>query len=92
MLATAAQLVADIKLGFKDSEPGGFAELHGEIFFSAAIQPSNFGSPNKELLKTDGTARGTVLVKEIRSGPEGSRPGLFTNVNANISPSNLRPS
>jgi ELWxxDGT repeat protein len=92
MLATTPQLVADINPGPKDSEPGGFAELHGEIFFSAAVQSNNFGSANQELWKTDGTASGTVLLKEIRGGPDGSHPGLFMNVNANISPSNLRPS
>jgi len=84
LLATAAQLVADVNPGPQDSDPGGFAELNGEIFFSAAIQSNNFGSPNKELWKTDGTASGTLLVKEIRSGPDGSNPGQFTNVNGTL--------
>ena len=37
-----------------------------------------------ELWKTDGTAAGTVLVKDIRSGASGSYPHNLTNVNGTL--------
>ena len=37
-----------------------------------------------ELWKSDGTAAGTVLVKDIRAGHDGSIPGYLTNVNGTL--------
>ncbi len=41
-------------------------------------------SPATELWKSDGTATGTVRVKDIQPGPIGSAPSSFTEVGAII--------
>src|SRR5262249_56684002 len=52
-----------------------FANVGGTLFFTAA-------SPGlgTELWKSDGTAEGTVLVKDINPGSASSTPLLLTNV------------
>jgi ELWxxDGT repeat protein len=72
-------LVADLTVGPKDTEFGRFVQVGGQAFFSAG-STSNF-STDYELWKTDGTAAGTVLVKDIRPGKSGSYPRYLTNVN-----------
>lgn len=51
-------------------------EYNGNLIFSI----SNTAPPtvNRELYITDGTVAGTTLLKEIKSGPEGSDPNKFT--------------
>jgi ELWxxDGT repeat protein len=49
--------------------------MNGTIFF-----PANDGINGTELWKSDGTAAGTILVKNIRSGSGSSNPFSFTNV------------
>jgi ELWxxDGT repeat protein len=70
----------------KDINPGGAnsfvdlpnctANVGGTLFFAATDGMSGF-----ELWKSDGTAAGTVLVKDIFTGAVGSDPEQFTNVN-----------
>ena len=64
-------MVKDIGLG---SISGGAADLtnvNGTLYFAA-----DDGTNSLELWKSDGTAAGTVLVKDIAPGPSGSGPRL----------------
>jgi ELWxxDGT repeat protein len=59
--------------------PGGMQNVGGTLFFSA-----NDGSAGYELWKSDGTAAGTTLVKDIRPGSSSSGLGAFVNVNSTL--------
>jgi ELWxxDGT repeat protein len=61
------------------SEPADFANVMGTLFFRA-----NDGRSGFELWKSDGTATGTVLVKDIRPGPDSSSPLELTNANGTL--------
>src|SRR5262245_33730906 len=75
-------LVKDIETSTGDGSPGGFTVSGGSLFFSAADGIEGpFGS---ELWKTDGTTGGTVLVKDIVPGPQGSGPGSLTDVQGTL--------
>jgi ELWxxDGT repeat protein len=74
-----AQLVKDINPGSRDNcrfslhcAPGSLGDL---LFLSA-----NDGAHGEELWKSDGSAEGTMLVKDIRPGRGGSFPTEFTDV------------
>ena len=55
--------VIDIRSGSDSSAPSGLTNVDGTLFFAA-----NDGSNGTELWKSDGTAAGTVLVKDLYSG------------------------
>ena len=55
--------------GAASSYPSGLTDVGGTLFFTA-----DDGSHGTELWKSDGTAAGTVLVKDIRPGAGGSYP------------------
>ena len=59
------------------SDPTGLTNVNGTLFFSA-----NDGSTGYQLWKSDGTASGTVEVKDIGQG--GSDPIDLTNVNGTL--------
>ncbi|MDG4604397.1 MAG: M10 family metallopeptidase C-terminal domain-containing protein [Defluviicoccus sp.] len=73
----------------KDINPGGYSSIYwwqnpptdvnGTLFFQA-----DDGTGGQELWKSDGTAAGTVLVKDINPGGGGSGPGGLTNVNGTL--------
>ena len=74
-----AALVADIN-GTATSSLGltgtVLATLNGTTFFAA-----DDGVHGMELWQSDGTAAGTVMVKDILTGADGSNPRYLTNVN-----------
>jgi ELWxxDGT repeat protein len=61
------------------SIPGNLTNVNGTLFFSAAD-----GTTGGELWKSDGTAAGTVMVKDITPGPAGFSPGELANVNGTL--------
>src|SRR5438876_382162 len=63
----SAVMVKDINLITGSSGPQFFANLHGTVLFAA-----NDGVNGFELWKSDGSAAGTTLVKDINPGPLGS--------------------
>ena len=71
--ADGTVLVKDIypepEFPFAPGSPGGLLDVDGVIYFAA-----NDGVHGQELWKSDGTTAGTVLVKDITPGPEGSSP------------------
>jgi ELWxxDGT repeat protein len=72
-------LVKDINPGAPASFvglPNCTANVGGTLFFTATDGMSGF-----ELWKSDGTAAGTVMVKDIIAGPIGSDPEQLTDVN-----------
>ncbi len=74
---TQPYLVKDIYSNLADSSnPAGFVEINGIIYFSATT-----GSSGCELWKSNGTAAGTVMVKDINPGASSSSPSGLTNVN-----------
>lgn len=58
-------LLKDINPGPAYASPSNFIELNGTVYFSA-----NTKEKGKELWKTDGTASGTVIVKDINPDSE----------------------
>ena len=74
LAVTEVHLIKDIKPN-GTSSPGSLARVGGSVFFAA-----DDGAHGAELWKSDGTARGTVLVKDIWPGPDGSTPAELTNV------------
>jgi uncharacterized delta-60 repeat protein len=72
--AAPPQLVRDINTiaTASNSQPLNFKAAGGTVIFTASD-----GIRGQELWKTDGTAAGTVLVKDILPGNSGSNPGTF---------------
>jgi ELWxxDGT repeat protein len=78
-------LVKDIRPGAVGGiggyySPGAtFTSINGTLFFAA-----NDGSSGNELWKSDGTAAGTVLVKDIKPGSNSGNPTDLTNLNGSL--------
>ncbi|HEX5154124.1 MAG TPA: MopE-related protein [Parafilimonas sp.] len=68
------QILQDINPGLSTSLPDSFYTVGNFTYFAATLP-----TLGRELWKTDGTASGTVLVKDISSGS--SRPHNFTAMN-----------
>src|SRR5262245_29124839 len=66
-------------LGTNDANPKEFANVNGTVFFSA-----DNGVNGRELWKSDGTAAGTVMVKDINLGSASSAPRYLTNVSGTL--------
>jgi ELWxxDGT repeat protein len=75
--------VADINPGGttipNSSNPSNLMALGNTLFFAA-----NDGATGAELWKTDGSAAGTALVKDIRTGANSSSPSLLTVVGTTL--------
>jgi ELWxxDGT repeat protein len=65
--AAGTVLVKDINPGTSDSSPGNFVVANGKLYFSAFITDSE-GNSQMTLWESDGTAEGTVMLKEFPSG------------------------
>jgi len=76
---SGTMMVKDINVG-DASSIGGYLDYptsyNGTLFFGA-----DDGIHGNELWKSDGTASGTVMVKDIREGSSGSGTGDFIEVN-----------
>jgi ELWxxDGT repeat protein len=82
--AAGTRLVRDIKPGSSSSldDSAGrpdFTNVGGTLFFTAKD-----GSHGDELWRSDGTAAGTRLVRDINPGGDYSFPNQFTNVGGTI--------
>src|SRR5262249_36168480 len=65
-----AALVKDIHRGFESSNPTCLTNVNGKLFFLAEEE----GVRGTQLWKSDGTEAGTVIVKHIKPGPNGTIP------------------
>lgn len=75
------QRVRDINPGPASSNPTHLVDVDGILFFTA-FDASAFGVPtDQELWKSDGTEAGTVRVKDINPGEQGSGPAGLANAN-----------
>ncbi|MFC1746118.1 ELWxxDGT repeat protein [Candidatus Riflebacteria bacterium] len=61
------------------SYPTRLTDVNGTLFFSAQDSTNGY-----ELWKSDGTAAGTVLVKDVRAGSGNSSPLKLTDVNGTL--------
>ena len=82
-------LVKDIMVGVNHSYPAGVSSpqqivnINGTLYFNAQIQ-YGVNPPGAELWKSDGTAAGTMMVKDINPGPLSSLPHDLTNLNGTL--------
>jgi ELWxxDGT repeat protein len=65
---------------YRSPAPAQFTPVGGTLFFTAPEQTIL----NRELWKTDGTSRGTTLVRDIKPGPDTSRANYLTDVNGTL--------
>ena len=76
-LVAGTLLVKDILAGAGASNPANFTVVNGNLFFTASDSVNG-----TELWRSDGTAAGTMLVKDIRA--DSSFPTNLTNVNGTL--------
>ena len=81
LLAAEFNLVRDInlKLNSASSNPSQFTAVGSTVYFVATTE-----SLGTELWKSNGTAAGTVLVKDILPANGNSSPSKLTNVNGTL--------
>ena len=72
-------LALDLNLIPTNSDPAGFVEVNNVLYFSASTPESG-----RELWRSDGTAAGTWMVKDIYSGTTGSNPTDLVNANGTL--------
>ncbi|MCY1076005.1 HYR domain-containing protein [Archangium lansingense] len=79
--AASSSLLRDIRSGTDDTPGtiGPLTALGNTVYFAS---PS--ASTGSELWKSDGSPAGTVLVKEVMPGPEGSDPSPFGELNGSL--------
>lgn len=85
--AAGTMMVKDINVA-GSSTPVGLINFNGTLYFSANDYYSEYGTGlhghGYELWKSDGTAAGTVMVKDIAPGIAYSNPLYLTNVNGTL--------
>jgi len=67
---TTTVMLKDIVTGTESSKPSELTNINGTTLFFSATSTAN----GNELFKTDGTAAGTVLVKDLLPGDNGKTP------------------
>jgi len=73
--AAGTVMVLDVRPGSEGSEnPIGFEDRYLRAWGSGVLFGANDGGAGYELWTTDGTAAGTVLVKDFKPGPDGGGP------------------
>jgi ELWxxDGT repeat protein len=89
--AAGTVFVKDIYQGSTGSGSGGFTDVNGTVFFTAdsAVTTGNGNHQSttffgRELWKTNGTAAGTVMVRDINEGFADSGPEQFTLINGRL--------
>ena len=76
----AVGLVSDIyQTDGGGSSPSDLVSVNGLLFFSA-----NDGHHGRELWRSDGTAAGTTMVRDIIPGKAGSNPTALANINGTL--------
>ncbi|MEL0332101.1 MAG: ELWxxDGT repeat protein, partial [Candidatus Poseidoniales archaeon] len=70
--ATGTVMVKDIRSGSSSSVEGNIIQRQMTLFNNTLYFQANDGTNGMELWKSDGTASGTVMVKNIRIGSTGS--------------------
>jgi ELWxxDGT repeat protein len=75
--------VKDLAPGPNSSSPSGFAQVRGSTAVFAA-SPDYFAGAAADLWVTDGTAAGTVKLKDARPGMRGSAPRDFVSFNGAV--------
>jgi ELWxxDGT repeat protein len=86
-MAQAPTLVGDLNPGPDNFVPSFINVFNGSLYFGADDSSgTNTGGVDvgRELWKSDGTAAGTVLVKDIRTGSANSSPFNFFIFNSNF--------
>ncbi|QGJ70308.1 Hypothetical protein PBC10988_20030 [Planctomycetales bacterium 10988] len=81
-LLSVEPMIIDINQYSRSSSPRELVDVDGILYFSA-----NDGSIGYELWKSDGTALGTQLVKDINTNPNGSRssgPSSLINIDGTL--------
>lgn len=76
LLAAMPQALADVDLGFAVIDSDNIVQIGSTLFFAA-----NDSANGTELWRSDGTAAGTTLVRDINTGPNSSQPSDLTAVN-----------
>lgn len=85
--SSGTELVRDINPGPEssfDPPPSSLpylTDVDGTLFFSASDGGDTITDKGRELWKSDGTAGGTVLVKDINAGQANSTPRFITEFN-----------
>ncbi len=72
--AQVAYPVASVAVPGGGSDPRGFTQVGNAVFFAATD-----GANGRELWRTDGTAAGTRIVRDLFPGPGGSFPDELTS-------------
>jgi ELWxxDGT repeat protein len=75
----AASVVIDLDATPADSYPASITDVNGTAFFAATT-----AGTGRELWKSDGTANGTVLVKDVWPGPASSEPRALANISGTL--------
>ena len=81
--AVGTNMIKDIIPGSESSDPSDMTNVNGTLYF-VANDGDGVGAHGRELWKTDGTAAGTVMVKDINPGPNGSSTGNLKNVDGTL--------